>query len=174
MQVIEGLEYDKASRILDYDNRKGARKTGYNDKPIAINWPLEKANEEARRVCSKALRLAKGGFGGDMEYAKTVYDEYNEKGYINDLISDEHYRQIDLNKPEKKEPWEKDKSDIPIGFGDEEVTDNNFEKNADGTLSYKVRSMHFADPYGSECFNVVQLDMKVEVMLQCSSIGYEG
>ena len=157
---IEGEEEQYiASRILDYDNRRkrGARKAGYNDQPIAIDWPLEKANKEARLICNKALRWAKSGFR-NLEYAKSVYDRYSEDG----SIKKSHYKQIDLSKPGERETWEKDK-DTPIGFGDEEVTDDNCEKN-DGTCMYKVRSMHFADPYGCECFNVVELMIKVEVV----------
>ena len=160
---VDNIENDEeqyiASRILDYDNRRGARKTGYNDQPIVIDWPLEKANEEARLICNKALRWAKSGFR-NLEYAKSVYDRYSEDG----SIKDSHYQQIDLSKPGKRETWEKDKDITPIGFGDEEVTDNNCEKNDDGTCIYKVRSMHFADPYGCECFNVVELMIKVEVV----------
>ena len=65
---VDNIENDEeqyiASRILDYDNRRGlvARKAGYNDQPIAIDWPLEKANKEARLICNKALRWAKSGF----------------------------------------------------------------------------------------------------------------
>ena len=63
---VDNIENDEeqyiASRILDYDNRRGARKAGCNDKPIVIDWPLEKANEEARLICNKALRWAKSGF----------------------------------------------------------------------------------------------------------------
>lgn len=159
---VNNIENDKeqyiASRILDYDNSRRARKGP--PQPIVIDWPLEKANEEARLICNKALRWAKSGFR-NLEYAKSVYDRYSEDG----SIKDSHYKQIDLSKPGERETWEKDKDITPIGFGDEEVTDGNCEKNADsGTCIYEVRSMHFADPYGCECFNVVQLDIKVEVV----------
>jgi len=125
-----------------------------------IDWPLEKANIEARQICSKALCWAQGGFD-NLKYAKDVYNEYKEEG----LLHDTHHQQIDLDKQTKRKPWDKtDELDSPIGFGDEAVTDANLENNHNGTVTYKVRTMHFADPYGCECFNVVELVIKVEVV----------
>ena len=100
-----------------------------------FDWPLEKANEEARKLCSKALESA-------LRYAKDVHDEHKEEGRDNGKadLDDSH------------------------GFGDEEVTDKNREMNDQGAATYQVSSMHFADPYGCDVFTVVKLTIKVEVV----------
>ena len=120
----------------------------------ALDWSLEKANEEAKRICSAALAGTQGGFD-NLQHAKTVCNEYEEEGR-------ELYPKMQLDKPEEQESWEKEEP-LTIGFGDEEVTDANCSKK-DETVSYKVSSMHFADPYGCEAFNVVELVIKVEVV----------
>jgi hypothetical protein len=103
--------------------------------PMVEPLPLEKANEEARRVCESEL-LAEALHGFDnLQHAMTQWDEYKSSNTRLSL-----------------EDW-----------GDEEVTDANRMENKDGTVSYQVHTIHFADPYGG-LFNVVKLVSKVEVI----------
>lgn len=97
---------------------------------------LEEASSEARLVCETLLLEAQGGFS-NLPHAEDSWDEYKS------------YKSSDsLN----LESW-----------GDEEVTDANLTKNEDGTVSYEVHTIHFADPYGG-LFNVVKLVIKVDVV----------
>mmetsp|Transcript_39786 Transcript_39786/g.95751 ORF Transcript_39786/g.95751 Transcript_39786/m.95751 type:complete len:212 (+) Transcript_39786:84-719(+) len=136
--------------------------------PSVTDWPLGKANEEARRICESALDRAREGYR-DLRHAKTVYDEYEDEGR-----SVEEYPAMQLDKPTKEKVYEVGADGVyrrrgsktvdAIGWGDEEVSDTNRTENADGTTSFTVRSIYFADPYGIECFNVVELIIKVEVV----------
>ena len=135
-----------------------------------LDWPLDKAKAEANEVCSQALFRAKDGYDDlELRYAKAVYDEYLEEGKSTNDNSLLH-----LDKPTEEEVTEcgedgvyrslgKKKVDA-IGWGDEEVTNDNCEDSEDGTVTYQVRAMYFADPYGCEAFNVVELIIKVEVV----------
>lgn len=112
-----------------------------------VEWSsVEKANDEAEKMCRAALDWAMSRTENyDLRYAREMYNEYKEEGRL------DNYPQIQLDEAE--------------GFGDEDVTESNCVKREDGTVLYKVHTMHIADPFGAELFNVVKLSTTVEVVL---------
>lgn len=118
-----------------------------------VEWTsVEKANDEAERLCRAALDWAMSRTESyDLIYARAMYNEYKEEGRLDD------YPQIQLDEAEEN-------GENPIGFGDEDVTESNCFKREDGTVSYNVHTIHIADPFGAELFNVVKLNTTVEVV----------
>ena len=114
-----------------------------------VEWSsVEKANDEAERLCRAALDWAMSrNENYNLIYAKAMYNEYKEEGRLDD------YPQIHLD----------DDEEIG-GFGDEDVTESNCVEREDGTVLYKVHTMHIADPFGAELFNIVKLSTAVEVV----------
>ena len=155
---------ERQNETLPYSLRYDRPRKG----PTPLDWPLDKAKVKANEVCSQALLRAKKGHD-NLRYAKDVHDEYLEEGKSTNDNSLLH-----LDKPTEEEVTKcgedgvyrrlgKKKVDA-IGWGDEEVTNDNCEDSEDGTVTYQVRAMYFADPYGCEAFNVVELIIKVEVV----------
>jgi hypothetical protein len=118
-----------------------------------VEWSsVEKANDEAQRLCRAALDWAMSRTQNyNLIYARAMYNEYKEEGRLDD------YPQIQLDEA-------KENGENPIGFGDEDVTESNCFKREDGTVSYNVQTIHIADPFGAELFNVVKLNTTVEVV----------
>ncbi|EJK54267.1 hypothetical protein THAOC_26127, partial [Thalassiosira oceanica] len=101
-----------------------------NSGPLPSEWTLSEANEKAKKVCQDALNMARDGYP-NLQHAKSLYDEYIEKGLPPGLYDLE-------NQPEA------------ISWGDESVTDDMCTTNEDGALTVVGTAALFADPYGAE------------------------
>lgn len=147
-------QFDLLPRSLDYE-RLPRKSTTHSTN----EWTLEGANERAKRICQQAIDKSQNGYGGDLEHAKSVYGRYKEKGY---LKNGRYAGLYDLENPTKENSW--DDEPQPLSWGDEIVTDEMCTTKEDGTFSIVGKTALFADPYGAELFNVVQLVIKVEVV----------
>ena len=126
--------------------------------PLPSEWTLDEANEKAKKVCLDALSKARDD--DNLQHAKSLYDEYKKEGRLDE--NGEYAGLYDLENPKKKKSW--DPEPEAISWGDETVTDEMCTTNEDGALTVVGTTALFADPYGAEVFNVVQLTIKVEVV----------
>jgi len=166
---LEIEQYKELPRCLQFkwNPRKG---------PLVYDWPLDEANSEARRICQQALDNARRGYP-NLKLAEEVWFEYENEGLLDDDgkyegledFSDRNRRDKILDHAQGEDGVYRCvgyKTVDAIGWGDKNVIDTEHcTTNADdGAMSFSVRTIHFADPYGCEAFNVVELVIKVEVV----------
>ena len=150
--------YNDTCNLSDYNGNQLSRSLHHSTTsrkgPLPSEWTLDEANEKAKKVCLDALNKARDGYD-NLQHAKSLYDEYMERYYTPAGL-------YDLENPEKENSW--DPEPEAISWGDESVTDEMCTTNEDGALTVVGTTALFADPYGNEVFNVVQLTVKVEVV----------
>ncbi|EJK65684.1 hypothetical protein THAOC_13434 [Thalassiosira oceanica] len=157
--TVPSTFYKDTCNLTDYSDNQLPRSLRHSmtshkgPLPSPSEWTLSEANEKAKKVCQDALNMARNGYD-NLQHAKSLYDEYIEKGLPPGLY--------DLENPVKENSW--DPEPEAISWGDESVTDDMCTTNEDGALTVVGTAALFADPYGAELANVVQMTVKVEVI----------